>query len=65
MLTEMFPRPPGARILDHEPAQISLKQTSHVRGKAIPRINEAIYNDATFLDTLASEMSRQLESSSH
>ena len=60
VLTEMFPRPPGARILDHEPAQISLKQTSHVRGKAIPRINETIYNDATFLDTLALEIDRQI-----
>ena len=49
---ELFPRPQGAVILDHEPAQIVLKQVTHKRGKAISFVNESIYDDAPFVGQL-------------
>ena len=59
--TEIFPRPRDAVILDHEPAQITLQQVHHVRGKAIPRINEAIFDDTAFVRQVASEIERRVQ----
>ena len=52
--TELFPRPPDAVILDHEPAQIVLKQVTHQRGKSITFINENVYDNAAFVGQLGS-----------
>ena len=62
VLTEIFPRSPDAVILDHEPAQITLKQVSHVRGKDIPRINENVFDDPAFVQKVANEIERQIQS---
>ena len=61
VLTEIFPRPPGALILDHEPAQITLHQVQNVRGNDIPRINESIFDDAAFVSKVAEEIERQTQ----
>ena len=48
MQVELFPRPLTANTLDHEPAAISIKQTSQTRGKDVSHINESIFDNATF-----------------
>ena len=58
---ELFPRPPGAVILDHEPAQIVLQQVNHKRGKAISFVNENIYDDASFISQLGSMIKTSLQ----
>ena len=59
--TEIFPRRPGAVILDHEPAQITLRQVSQARGNAIPRIDERIFDDAVFVTKVASEIESHVQ----